>query len=664
MWLNNTGSIVVPGTGSRQLVLEGVNTSGDELDASLSDPAVSGQTSLVKTGAGTWILAGNNTQSGATTIDSGVLQIGAGGASGAIGTGNIAVTGNSKLEFDLTSTLTISGAVSGSGSVTNNGIGTVILAGNNTYEGGTGIATGGTLQIGTGGPGGSIYNGTINYGGGIVDNGTFIFDSTTPVTLSGYNAYISGTGNVIVRPGCFFGAISGQNNIYTGWTEIDTGATFYPCYGNNGGAGGNNGGTGLETSVITNNGTLYLTRQDGYGLPIDVIWSYAGNIVGTGMVVKENNNANPGWIGIYGTANTYSGGTFIAGGGIVLGDGVTVGAGTITGPVWFANTATPFLNFRTLVFDYATNTIFASAITSVVTDGSAVANQGALEQSGPGIVTLTASNSYPGGTTIDSGAGALQVANNNAIGASAVTDNQELDFILPTTDTVNNAISGTGEVVQMGSGTLKLLGANTYTGATIISNGTLVVTSVAGDMDIYGGILSPGGDPTINTLTVAGNLNMTAGTIVVYVNKSLAPSQSNTVINVTGSINITGGTVQLVNIGSASIAVGDTFNIFGNSPTVTSLSGLTVVAQGVVATINANGTVTATALLASPVITASLSGTTLTLSWPAAYIGSVLQSQANGVNGTWVTIPGTAAVNSWPVTINPANQAVFYRLAP
>jgi hypothetical protein len=64
------------------------------------------------------------------------------------------------------------------------------------------------------------------------------------------------------------------------------------------------------------------------------------------------------------------------------------------------------------------------------------------------------------------------------------------------------------------------------------------------------------------------------------------------------------------------------------------------------------------------VITASLSGTTLTLSWPAAYIGSVLQSQANGVNGTWVTIPGTAAVNSWPVTINPANQAVFYRLAP
>jgi autotransporter-associated beta strand protein len=221
--------------------------------------------------------------------------------------------------------------------------------------------------------------------------------------------------------------------------------------------------------------------------------------------------------------------------------------------------------------------------------------------------------------------------------------------------------------VQIGSGTLKLTGANTYTGATVVSNGTLVVTNVGGDMDIYGGILSPGGDPRINTLTVGGNLNMNAGTIVAYVNTALSPASSNTTIAVTGSINITGGTLELINLGPA-IVVGDVFNIFGGSA-VSTLSGLQIVAPGFTISTNnlsVNGSVTV-ATVAAPgteIITASVSGGQFNLSWPAIYTGLHLQTQDNpvGITTNWVTIAGTDASNTYSAPLSKTG-CVFYRLA-
>jgi fibronectin-binding autotransporter adhesin len=46
------------------------------------------------------------------------------------------------LEFDLVSQLTFSGAISGTGGVIQIGVGTVTLAGNNTYTGTTNVASG------------------------------------------------------------------------------------------------------------------------------------------------------------------------------------------------------------------------------------------------------------------------------------------------------------------------------------------------------------------------------------------------------------------------------------------------------------------------------------------------------------------------------------------
>jgi len=62
-------------------------------------------------------------------------------------------------------------------------------------------------------------------------------------------------------------------------------------------------------------------------------------------------------------------------------------------------------------------------------------------------------------------------------------------------------------------------------------------------------------------------------------------------------------------------------------------------------------------------ITASVSGNTLTIAWPADHIGWILQAQTNGWStGQWFDLPGSAAVKAMLNPINLGNPAVFYRL--
>ena len=279
------------------------------------------------------------------------------------------------------------------------------------------------MQVGNGTASGALYpTAPIN------DNGTFVYNSTTPLILADFGANITGTGNVIVRYGAKLEAI--QANTYTGWTEIDAGGVFQPSYGNRG---------QLFSSVVTNNGELFISRQDGNPLP--VVFGYSNNIVGRGFLLKENNNQNDGWIALAGT-NTYTGGTYIAGGGIVLGDGVDVGAGSIVGPVIFTNSSLGFDNPRHFIFDRPDNFTFTNLITSVANKGTA-ANFGEVEQSGAGIVALTGNNNYPAGTTIDAGL-TLQVGaggTSGSIGDGPVTDGGVLVFNLSSTVALTNSIS-------------------------------------------------------------------------------------------------------------------------------------------------------------------------------------------------------------------------------
>ncbi|WP_228382429.1 autotransporter-associated beta strand repeat-containing protein, partial [Salmonella enterica] len=103
-----------------------------------------------------------------------------------------------------------------------------------------------------------------------------------------------------------------------------------------------------------------------------------------------------------------------------------------------------------------------------------IGGTGRVEKSGDDKLTLSGSNTYTGGTLISSG---TMVANDvNALGTGDVTDNATL--MLNTGGDFTNNIGGTGRVEKSGDDALTLSGSNTYTGGTLISDGTLVASNV------------------------------------------------------------------------------------------------------------------------------------------------------------------------------------------
>lgn len=560
--LNNTGSIGLSGSGARTLILTGSESNDlDVLAGVLGDNV--GSSSLVMNGVGTWDLTGNNTYSGSTTINSGILEVGNGGSTGTIGTGS--VVDNGALVFNRTGTVTINSVISGSGAVSNNSTGTLILANNNTYQGNTFNNGTGTLQIGNGGSTGSTE---IN--GAITNNGTLTFNSTGSYTLNGN---IGGTGQVIKQ---------GSGLLILQGTEANNGLTIasggqLEIFKGNQGVYGATGG-------ITNNGNLFFVRQD------NAVAIITNPISGTGTIIKDVNNAQGGDVTFVGT-NTYTGPTLIAGGGIVLGDGVTAGAGAIipTNNVIFTNSVlTANDTLRQLVFQRPDNFTFSNNIVGATKAGVAVANSGEVFQNGSGTVTLVGNNTYNGGTIVSNGT--LVVAGPTpSIGTNTVTIGSTLVLSNTTAMTIPGVIAGgsSGTLIQAGSGTTTLTGNNTnivieqttLLPTFAISNGTLVATSAGGDVDVAGGALGAGGLGTAGTLTVAGgNLNISAGSVVATLNTSAAQSnsyvlmtanetidtnQTPAVTNIIGpgGITNTGGSLVLTNVGPT-LAVGDRFVIF------------------------------------------------------------------------------------------------------
>ena len=80
---------------------------------------ISGTGTLTKTGTGTTTLTGTNTYSGTTTISAGTLQVGNGGTTGSLGTGN--VTNNAALVVNRSGAVIVGGVISGTGTLTQAG---------------------------------------------------------------------------------------------------------------------------------------------------------------------------------------------------------------------------------------------------------------------------------------------------------------------------------------------------------------------------------------------------------------------------------------------------------------------------------------------------------------------------------------------------------------
>ncbi|KQZ79330.1 hypothetical protein ASD55_01010 [Rhodanobacter sp. Root561] len=484
--------------------------------------SLAGDSTLVKTDAGTLVLGGTNTYTGGTTLSSGTLQIGNGGTTGSI-TGD--VTNNGALLFNRSDDIIFNGIVSGSGSLMQAGTGRLTLTGANTYTGGTTISQG-TLQIGNGGAIGSIV-------GNVTNNGTLVFDHEAFSMYTGtYGGVISGNGKLVVQGARNRLVLTGANT-YTGGTEILYGQLKI----------GDGGTTGSIVGDVSANGTLLFDRSDNL--------EYGGVISGPAFVYQ----IGQGTLTLTGT-NTYTGGISVSKGGTLqVGNGGTRGT---LGPALVT-----IGQYSSLVFNRSDDVVFSGDVlfTQEVVNGI----YGSLVQAGTGTLTLTGGQTGTFGGTIEIQRGTVKLGNGGLLASSHemnvdIVDNGALVFDAGNDLVFSGAMTGSGSLVKRGAYKLILKTANTYTGGTTVNDGTLQTAEILpGNVTVGEGAVLDGyasGGTSRGVPGVAGNLS-NAGKIAVHdgdstVGGNYTQSSTGTLavslgskLDVTGTTTLNGGTLEV-----------------------------------------------------------------------------------------------------------------------
>jgi len=226
---------------------------------------------------------------------------------------------------------------------------------------------------------------------------------------------------------------------------------------------------------------------------------------------------------------------------LVFGDTVPASAAG-----WILSNNASVANILTLAGGTPTITVNALGTAKGATISAQLAGTAGLTKTGAGTLTLTNTNTYSGGTLIEGGV--LQVGNGGltgSLGTGTVTDNATLAINRSGTILLADTITGTGEIVKLGAGTLSLDSANTFAGGMRIDQGTVLlkgggwyagnatgsgpVTVKAGaklvnwNVHSYGGGNAPSTDLLLdqgtfqlNAETYFGDLTMTGGIVELY----------------------------------------------------------------------------------------------------------------------------------------------------
>ena len=530
-------------------------------------------------------------------------------------------------------------------SLTKAGTGTQTLTGANTYTGATSI-TNGTLKMGNA----SALGGRSGIVATNSDNGTTV-SGTGTLDLGGQTGiteviHLNGTGfggnGALINSGTAASISSGIAEIVQ--TATGSVATTLSFSGGGGSGAAATLSMGLTSASFTINGgtTVYSVAPTVTITGGTVAATATANLTGGIVTSITFTNIGAG----YSTAPTitFSGGTVTTAGTNPTGTGNAANYTTVGYTI--SNPGTGYTSAPTISFSSGTFAAIAK-VSGVVLDGnSSIGGSGditlngivsesggsrTLTKTGANVLTLTnTGNSYTGATLIN--AGSISIAADSALGSAptsatagqlvinggtltttagfTLNANRGIDLgtsggqINTTTGTLSygGIIAGTAGLQKSGAGVLVLSGTNTFSGATLISAGTLSiaadsalgtapVAAALGQLTLNGGTLATTADLTLNSnrgLSLGasgGTVDVATGTTVSY-GGSVAGGGALTKTG-TGTLNFTAASSYT---GATAVNEG-TFSISNNTALGTGAGGVTVASD---ATLALSGDITVT----------------------------------------------------------------------
>jgi autotransporter-associated beta strand protein len=564
---------------------------------------------------------------------------------------NVTVNAGAQLEFVSGGE---SGSLSGAGTVIiDSGLVSLVGPTSTTFSGK--ITGSGSLEL----DGGSVtLTGTQNSIGGTL---TLCPACTSTLRIDGGLFVVSGTTD----------AGGGTLTLVNGGTLVTSDLTIESIL--NLGLGGLVGS--IVTPTITNNGQIVTNFTD--------VLTLAADISGSGTLSK----AGPGTLILTGN-NSFSGGTTVTGGLINFRAANNFGSGPIVlngGGLQWASGTTTDISSRLAAFGSGGATFDTNG--NNVTLASVLSGAGGLTKIGAGTLTLSAANTYAGGSTIN--AGVLAVASDANLGSSAgglAFGGGTLQFLSGFTssravtlnagsgtfDTNGNAaaltgaISGSGGLTKIGTGTLTLGGSNTYSGATASNVGTLQAGAVNAFSPFSafaiasGAALDLGGfNQSIGSLAGAGS--------VILGSARLTAGSDNTSTTFSGTLSGTGG---LTKIGAGALTLAGNSTYSG----ATMINAGKLIVNGSIAsspvTVNAGGTlagtgtVGATTIMSGGALAPGNSPGTITVQGNLAFqSGALYLVQVTPSLASSTSVTGTASLAGTVIaSLSPGTFARSYRI--